>query len=83
MKAAYQEVTLFEGDLNLCEAFGEALHCPRNPTTQFAFSIVETIPPIAPTGGPYEGQVVIRDQDNAQVTCVAFKFDMQGSESKK
>jgi hypothetical protein len=69
----YAGVALFDGDVNLCDAPGVKCPLAAGPVS---LDITQTIPDIAPPGGPYTGQ--IRATDGGKVlSCINFNFEMQ------
>jgi hypothetical protein len=72
----YAGVELFEGTLDLCSFSSGAFKCPMSPGVQ-NMTITQTIPDIAPPGGPYTGTIDIKDQSGNQVTCIKLNFEMQ------
>lgn len=73
-------VVLFEGfelfkddNIDVCN-FGGALKCPV-AAGPIEIKYSNTIPGVAPIG-PYEGRIYLKDQNQANVACVNFKFEM-------
>lgn len=91
--AQYAGVTLFEGDLNLCQFASQYLTCPLN-AGPLNITVVQQIrmkqncynnrlAPIAPTGGPYQGIIQLTDQTGQNVSCISFDFNMQSPDNAK
>lgn len=70
---AYSGISLFQGDLNVCES--GFLPCPV-AAGKFDETIEQDIPPFAPPGGPYTGSARLADGKNNTYTCIKFDFMM-------
>lgn len=70
----FEGFELYKDDnIDICN-FGGALKCPQAPgPIEIKYS--NTIPGVAPIG-PYEGRMYMKDQDQASIACIDFKFDM-------
>jgi hypothetical protein len=71
----YAGVDLFDGDVDICAFPGVKCPLAAGPIT---IDTTQTIPDIAPPGGPYTGKITLNDPDKGKVvTCITFNFEMQ------
>lgn len=72
----YAGTPMYTGPFDPCQFLaGSSNQCPlaKGPQT---LSITQQITPMAPSGGPYQGTIVITDQNKNIVSCIDFNFMM-------
>ena len=77
VSVSYGGTPMYSGSFDPCQflASGSNNKCPlaKGPQT---LSVIQQITPMAPSGGPYQGTIVINDQNNNVVACIDFNFMM-------
>ncbi|KAG2392872.1 hypothetical protein C9374_009449 [Naegleria lovaniensis] len=72
----YAGTPMYTGPFDPCQFLaGSSNQCPLSKGQQ-TLSITQQITPMAPSGGPYQGTIVITDQNKNIVSCIDFNFMM-------
>ncbi|EFC43965.1 predicted protein [Naegleria gruberi] len=76
VEVQYAGTPMYSGPFDPCQFLqGSNTPCPlaKGPTT---LSVSQQITPMAPAGGPYQGTIIINDENKNVVTCIDFNFMM-------
>ncbi|KAL9651570.1 hypothetical protein ABK040_001515 [Willaertia magna] len=71
----YAGAPLYDGDFDPCTIDTQSVNCPIQ-AGNVNLNINDVIPPFAPAGGPYDGQLAVIDEHSNLVFCVTFTFYM-------